>query len=127
VTNLEIANRFFAALLTGDGPALNRLFAPGAIFWQNFDGREIPRAEFLPGWAGLATSVTGLRIEDVRRTGTPTGFVEQHTLAGTTTLGESFAIHGCFIATVADGRITRLNEYLDSAERQPLVAARAST
>ncbi len=124
MTNLDIANRFFNALLAGDADGLDRLLAPSAIFWQNFDGREIPREEFLPGWAGLSKAVRDLHFEDVRRTGTSAGFVEQHTLAGVTPAGQPFAIHGCFIATVEAGQIIRLNEYLDSAQRAPLLAAR---
>ncbi len=120
MSNVALANRFFDALLAGDGATLDAVFAPEALFWQNFAGREIPKSEFLPGFASLAARVPDLHFEDVRRTGTPTGFVEQHTLAGTAPSGEPFAIRGCFVVTVREGRITRLNEYLDSAQRRPL-------
>jgi ketosteroid isomerase-like protein len=120
VTHVALENRFFNALLAADHDALDAVFAEDAVFWQNFLGREIPKAEFLPRFAGLANRVPDLRFEDVRRAGTPDGFVEQHTLAGTAPSGEPFAVRGCFIVTVRDGRIVRLNEYLDSAQLAPL-------
>ena len=125
-THMEVANGFFNALLAGEAAALERLFAPHAVFWQNFLGREIPRDEFLAGFARLAHTVDDLHFEDVRRTATGAGFVEQHTLCGRTQSGAALAVRGCFIAAVEDGRIVRLNEYLDSAQLAPLRAARSA-
>ena len=113
--NLAVANRFFTALLEGDGATLEELFTADATFWQNASRVVQPRDEFLPRWGGLATAMEGLRMEDVQRRGIPTGFVEQHTLCGRAPSGKDFAIRGCFIATVVDGKIARLQEYVDSA------------
>ena len=126
MTNFDVANRFFNALLAGDGTALNGLFSRDAVVWTNFSGQEQQRREFLPRFAALAATVPGLHFENVRRTATAAGFVEQHTLCGDTPEGGKLAAHGCFIVTVVDGRITRLNEYIDSVQLGPLARRRIS-
>ena len=126
MTNLDIANRFFNALLAGDATELDSLFAKDATFWQNFSGRDQHRDNFLPGFAKLVGMITDLQFENVRRIGTASGFVEQHTLRGTTASGAALAAHGCFIAQVKDGKIDRVEEYLDGAQLAPLVAPRGA-
>jgi uncharacterized protein len=125
-TNVQVADVLFEALLAGDGGKLEELFDPAAVLWHNFTGHEDGRAAFVPGFVRFAGMVQGLKFEDVRRVGTPTGFVEQHTLTGRTADGTPVAIRECLIGTVKDGRITRLNEYLDSAQLAPLAPGRSA-
>ncbi len=126
MTNLDIANRFFDAVLAGDTPALDALFTKDATFWRNFDYQDQQRDAFVPAFGMVASMVTGLRLDNVRRTGTASGFVEQHTLCGVTASGAELAAHGCFIAQVNDGKIARVEEYLDAAQLAPLVAPRGA-
>lgn len=45
------------------------------------------------------------------------GAVQQHVLRGTrVSTGEEVALHACVVIAVEDGKITRLDEYFDSAE-----------
>ena len=124
--NLDVANRFFDALIAGDRDGLDAVFADDAVFWQNFALTEIPKSDFLPRFAGLKGMVRDLHFEDVRRASTPSGFVEQHTLCGTAPSGETFAAHGCFLGTVENGRISRIEEWLDAAQLAPLARARGN-
>ena len=124
MTNLDIANRFFDALLAGDTPALDALFTKDATFWRNFDDQDQHRDAFVPDFGKFAGMVTDLHLDEVRRTGTASGFVEQHTLCGISPSGEALAAHGCFIAHVSDGKIARIEEYLDGAQLAPLSAPR---
>jgi ketosteroid isomerase-like protein len=55
-------------------------------------------------------------MEAVRRRGVAGGFVEQHVLAGTMPSGDSLRVVGCFLGTVEDGRITRLEQYVDGGQ-----------
>ena len=66
------------------------------------------------GW--IAQNVRDFRYEDVRFEPTATGFVEQHMTCGTSPSGKPFAIPACIVCTVIDGRVSRLDEYLDSAQ-----------
>ncbi|HWV26572.1 MAG TPA: hypothetical protein VNZ66_05060 [Aeromicrobium sp.] len=52
----------------------------------------------------------------------PGGAVQQHVLRGTRrSTGEEVALHACVVISVGDdGRITRLDEYIDSAQAAAL-------
>jgi ketosteroid isomerase-like protein len=110
------ADRFFSALLAGDLGELEASCASGSVLWINLTEQERPLEASLPGFAQLATKVADLRMESVRRRGLPGGFVEQHVLAGTLPDGEALRVVGCFVGTVEAGRITRLEEYVDSGQ-----------
>jgi ketosteroid isomerase-like protein len=43
------------------------------------------------------------------------GFVHQHVLSGTRKDGARLSLPACLVCEVKDGRITRLDEYFDSA------------
>jgi len=58
---------------------------------------------------------------DIRRSETADGFVQQHVLRLTRQDGTRVELPGCIIATCADGKITRIDEYLDSAQVARLV------
>jgi ketosteroid isomerase-like protein len=111
-----VADRFFNALLTGDMGELEASCAPGAVLWINLTERERPLEASLPGFAQLAAKVADLGMEAVRRRGVPGGFVEQHVLTGTLPDGGALRVVGCFVGTVEDGRITRLEEYVDGGQ-----------
>jgi len=53
------------------------------------------------------------RYEVKRRDAIPGGFLQEHVLHGTAPDGSTVAMPACIVAKVADGRITRMHEYLD--------------
>jgi ketosteroid isomerase-like protein len=120
---LEVAERLFAAIVAGDIDALRNIYAPDAVIWHNSDGVEQSVDDNLRVLRWVVTHIANLRYEDVRRHVTPAGFVQQHVLRGTAPNGQPFNIPACLVCTVKDGRITRLEEYLDSAHITPLLAA----
>ena len=121
-SGLAAANCFFDGLLAGDLAALEAACAPGSILWINLSERERPLEGSLAGFASLRSKVPDLHMEDVRRRGVAGGFVEQHVLAGTMPSGDPLRVAGCFIGTVDDGRITRLEEYVDGSQAGALSA-----
>ena len=120
--NLAIANRFFDGLLTGDLGQLQAVCAPGSVLWINLTEQERALEASLPGFARLRAKVPDLRLDGVRRRGVTGGFVEQHVLTGTMPNGDTLRVAGCFIGTVEDGRITRLEEYVDGGQAGALSA-----
>jgi ketosteroid isomerase-like protein len=112
---LDLADRFFAAIPRGDTAALRALYAPDAVVWHNFDGKAQSVDENLRVLAWVARNVRDLRYEEVRRQVTPTGWVQQHVLRGTAPSGKPLEVPACIVFTVAGGRVTRVDEYLDSA------------
>jgi ketosteroid isomerase-like protein len=90
--------------------------------WGNFDGREqdLHRSMKILQW--MVTNLADRRYEVTRRERLADGFLQEHVLHGTAPNGTAIAMPACIIATIADGRITRINEYLDPAAMAPLTA-----
>jgi uncharacterized protein len=117
-----VANQFFDGLLTGDLGALEAACAPGAVLWINLAENDRSLEASLPAFARLHGKVPDLRMEAVRRRGIEGGFIEQHVLTGTMPNGEILHVVGCFVGTVEEGRITRLEEYVDGGQARALSA-----
>ena len=112
---LDLAKRLFAAITAGDVDAARAIYAPDAIIWHNNDGATQTVDQNLATLAWIAGNVKDFRYEDVRCEATDSGFVEQHITRGITPKGTEFAFPACIVGTIVDGRITRIDEYLDSA------------
>ncbi|MBF6076372.1 nuclear transport factor 2 family protein [Nocardia beijingensis] len=116
----ELADRFFAAVSAGDATALTDLYAPDARIWHNDDGTEQTVAENLRVLRWLSRTVENLRYEDIRRYVLPDGFAQQHVLRGHLPGHGAFEVPASLFVQVRDGRITRIDEYVDSAATRPL-------
>ena len=122
---LEVADRLFAAICSGDLDALRQLYAPTLKVWHNVDRTEQSLEENLRVLAWVVKNVAGLRYENVRRQRTESGFVQQHVLRGTLPGGKPLEVAACLVCGVEGGRITWIDEYLDSAALAPLLGTRA--
>jgi ketosteroid isomerase-like protein len=111
---LELAERFFSAIERGDVEAVKAIYAPDARIWHSHDLAEQSVEENLRVLAWMARNLTGRRYRVHRRVAIPGGFLQQHTLEATT-VGGPFSMPACIVVEVRDGRIARLEEYLDSA------------
>jgi ketosteroid isomerase-like protein len=118
---LAVAERFFRAVESGDLEAVKAIYAPDARIWHNFDRKEQTVEENLRVLRWLARNLPNRRYNVQRRVPIPGGFLQQHVLEGETA-GGPFAMPACVVCEVAGGRITRLEEYLDSAHAAHLRA-----
>ncbi len=119
---LELADRFFAAIPKGDAAALRQLYAPDAVIWHNFDQKAQSVDENLRVLEWIAANVRNLRYEEISRIVTPQGWVQQHVLRGTAPNGKPLEVPACIVFSVRAGRVTRVEEYLDTAQIAPLRA-----
>jgi uncharacterized protein len=110
-----LAARLVTCIEAGDIEGVGACFGPEATVWHNDDGLTVSATKVLRVLAWLARNVTGLRYEVARRAATADGYVQQHVLRGTTADGSELALPACLVVRVAQGRITHLDEYLDSA------------
>lgn len=117
---IAFARRFFAAVERGDLETVRALYAPDARIWTAQDPAERSPEENLAVLAWVKDNIAGFRYEDVRCQPTPTGFVEQHTTCGTAPGGGEFRFAACLVVRIEDGKVTRLEEYFDTA---PLMTA----
>lgn len=118
--NLQVAERLFAAIMAGKVDEVRNVYAPDAVIWHNNDNssQTVDQNLAVLGW--VVTHIKNLRYEEVRRQATDTGFVQQHVLRGIAPNGQVLEIAACIVCVVHNGRITRLDEYLDSAQLKPL-------
>jgi len=111
-----LAKRFFDSVERGDIDSLVACYAPDAEIWHNTD-------ELIQGPQDNRVVLTGMvarirdRLYDNRRVVVfPDGFLQQHVLRGVRVHDDvAVALPACVICAVKDGRITRLDEYFDSA------------
>jgi ketosteroid isomerase-like protein len=118
---LEIAKRLRDGLMAGDVEAVGAIYHEDMIGWRNFDGRELNQRQMLKNVAFLASDVRDLRYEEVRVHATATGYVQQHVLRATAPDGRAVECPACLVVEVVDGRIRRLDEYLDAQALAPLL------
>jgi uncharacterized protein len=120
----DIVNRFFTAIEAGDIETVRAMYAPDALIWHNDDLLEQPVEDNLKVLAGLHRAVSGLRYDIARRAVADDGVIQQHVLRGSLPDGTEVALHAAMYLRVRDGHITRIEEYLDSAQRSAIRRAR---
>src|SRR5690349_11092557 len=121
---IATVERFFAALEEGDTDLLARIYTPDARIWHNDASGEQGVEDNLKVLRGLHAVVSGLHYEIARRFPMDGGVVQQHVLRGTLPDGSAVAMPAAMFLYVDGGRVTRIEEYLDSAQAAPIRAAR---
>jgi len=112
---LDVAARLFAAVEAGDVAAVAQLYAPDAVIWHAHTGTTQTAEENVQVLGMVTKRLRDLRYEEVRRQRTDRGFVQQHVLRARGPEGQPVELRACIVCDVVDGRITRLDEYLDGA------------
>jgi uncharacterized protein len=115
-----LADRLMRAIEQNDLDAARACYAPDARIWHNFDGIAQTVDENLRTLKWMDKRLTNRRYEIVSRHAFDGGYVQQHVLHGRLSNGEAFAMPACLVVTVKDGKIARLDEYLDTAHTLPL-------
>jgi ketosteroid isomerase-like protein len=111
-----LAKRFFDAVEAGDIDALYDCYAPNAEIWHNTDGAVQSREENAATLKGFVARISNRVYAERRLHVFPGGFVQQHELRGVRADGAAVRLPACLVCAVEDGRITRLDEYFDSAQ-----------
>ncbi len=112
---MQTADKLFRAIENGDVDAIRNIYTPDTKIWHNNDGIAQSVEQNLAVLKWVITNIKGVKYTEVRRQPTPTGFVQQHVLRGRFK-DKDIALPACIVATVEDGHITHLDEYLDSAQ-----------
>jgi ketosteroid isomerase-like protein len=111
----RLASDFFTAIERGDLESVRDIYAPHAQIWHNVTGKTQTRDENVRLLGLFIARVSDRRYEIVSREFFPGGFVQRHLLHGTIATGEKIELPACLVVHIAEGRIERLFEYLDSA------------
>ena len=118
-TNM-LADRLMRAIETGNLDAIRDCYTPDARVWHNFDGVAQTVDENLKTLKWMDKRLFNRRYEVKSHNAFEGGYVQQHVLHGTLANGNAFSMPACLVVTVKDGRIARLEEYLDTAHTLPL-------
>lgn len=109
-----LANRFFDSIEAGDAEAVADCYDEAVVIWHNYDRLEQAKADNLKVLRGMirafperAYAGRDLKVFDG-------GFAQQHVLKATRTDGKTVELPAALICKVANGKITRLDEYFDS-------------
>lgn len=111
----KLATDFFDAIERGDIEAVQRIYAEDAVVWHNTDNLKQPVSENLKTLANFIKHVPERRYTDRRLDVFDGGFAEQHLLKARLANGKEVSLAAAIICKVSNGRITRLDEYFDSA------------
>jgi ketosteroid isomerase-like protein len=119
---LDVAARLFAAVESGDVAAVAQIYAPTAVIWHSHTDTTETADENVRILALVTRRLRDMRYEEVRRQRTERGFVQQHVLRARGPEGQPVELRACIICEVVEGRITRLDEYLDATAVARVVA-----
>ncbi len=117
-----VIDRFYAGLASGDLDTSLACLSADARIWHCFDGIAQDRQSSLAGWQDLVANFPCRAFGDIRRHSIPGGFVQQMMMTVRTASGAGFGWPICVVIKVADGLITRIDEYIDRAGRFELAA-----
>jgi ketosteroid isomerase-like protein len=116
-----LAERMTRAYEQNDASAIVACYTPEARIWHNFDGFEQTVESQLAAARWLNERLRNLRYEILSRDFFHDGYVQQYVVHGALANGGgAFRMPLCMRVIVRDGRVARLDEYLDSAHLKPL-------
>ena len=116
-----LAKRFFDAIEAGDFDVVASCYAEDVAIWHNTDRKVENKAQNAKVLQGFMRHISGIKYRDRRLVIFPGGFAQQHLLTGRRPDGVAVELPAAIICAVAAGRITRLDEYFDSAQVQAFV------
>ncbi|WP_411341446.1 nuclear transport factor 2 family protein [Sphingopyxis sp. J-6] len=111
-----MAQRFFDAIEAGDIETMRGSFTRDAEIWHNTDELIVTRDQTAQTLTGMVARIKDREYADRQLTTFPGGFVQQHVLKGRRVHDDGAVRLPCaIVCKVTDGKITRLDEYFDSA------------
>ena len=113
----KLTQDFFAAITRRDwSDALERVHPDGRAM-QNISGEEVDARTLLTSMRGLVESLKSFGYENPRRILGEHAVVEQHDVRMTREDGREIVLDICILLHFdEDGKINRIDEYLDSAQ-----------
>lgn len=122
MNNTQVCEALFDAFSEGDEKRIRALCAPDMQARQN-NNPPMDLESLIEFSRSVLRVVDNFRYEDVRRSETATGFVEEHSIRGSLPDSSELDLAVCVVADVRDGKVRDLREYLDVSVAAGLVAA----
>ena len=117
-------SRLIDAIVDGDPDTVRAAYHPDARIWHNFDQIEQTVDENVATLKWFIRAMPERRYEEVTRHPIDGGLVQRHVVRGTAANGAEVELPAClFVQVDQDGLITRIDEYVDSAQAAVLSRA----
>ena len=119
----DIAKQFFDAIEAGNIETVYNMFSADAKIWHNPDEGIVPREVTAKTLKAMHKLLSNIEYQERRVSSWPTGFVERHLLTGVRKAdGVKVRMPVCIVCDInSEGKITRLDEYFDSAAQNIFV------
>ncbi|CAN7544002.1 nuclear transport factor 2 family protein [Phenylobacterium sp. LjRoot219] len=108
-----VIDQLFDALARGDLAGAQACCTADVVVWHNFDRLPLGLEAVSHGWRELIANFAERAFVDVRREALADGYVQRHLMVARTADGVRRAWPIVIFVTLRDGRIARLDEYLD--------------
>jgi len=115
----DLCNRFLDAIEARDMDLIADLLSPDLQFWANFTNTTKGRDEMLQAISAGYSLHRQRHYNDRQIRALDGGFLAQYTCAITRHDGSTSALWAAMVADVRDGRIVRVDEYMDSGKFAP--------
>jgi uncharacterized protein len=122
-TALDVAQRLFDSIESKAVDAVAALYADDVQVWHNFTNAVQSKTDNLKTLGGLTKNVAHIRYDVQERVLLGDRVMQRHLLRCRVDGGEEVVIPACIFVTVRAGKITRIDEYLDTAQSNALGAA----
>jgi len=121
----EVADRLFTAIEKGDAATVEALWDADVLVWKSAEPEEQAKNRAMRVIAWFMDSTSSRRYEILDRQFFDGGFVQQHVLHAAGKGGGSISLRVCIVIKVGmNGLITKIDEYFDPAELEPLLRRR---
>jgi len=121
-TVAEVADRLFAAIESGDADTVEKMWDDDVLVWKSAEPEDQVKTRALRVIFWFMETTTERRYEILDRQFFDGGFVQQHILHATSRKGGSIALRVCIVIKLgANGLITKIDEYFNPAELEPLL------
>jgi len=125
---MQTAAALFDAIESKRPDRVAELYADDVEVWHNFSDAVQDKAANLAVLTGLCESVAEIHYDVTERLELDGGRVlQRHVLRCGSGDGQELRIPACIFVTVRDGKIHRIDEYLDTAQANALRAASGRT
>lgn len=124
-TPSQLARRFLDAIGERDLDGLRAIVDEGALFWTNLGQEDVDRETRLARVAMEFSLFETFTFEAARIDEFADGFVVRASARGSLGDGQRFEFPVCIVGETRDGRIVRLEEYVDSGPVAPILGALA--
>lgn len=122
--DLQTIDRFFAAIEGKSPNVVADLYADDVEVWHNFTNACQNKATNVQTLTAMCESVPKVRYEVSERLRLDDGRVlQRHVLCATVPGGAEIRIPACILIQVRNGKIARIDEYLDTGQANRLRVA----